>query len=424
MSARLTVGVLALCAAGCSAAGSLAPPASGGAYRTAGARTRSASSGPIQHVVFILQENRSFNNLFMGYPGATTQNYGYDETGAKIRLHAQGFATAWDIDHSASAFFIDDDNGKLDGWNDQKVCCGTIPANFAYAYVPKSETAPYWKLAKEYVLADNMFSSQLDGSFVAHQYAVAAYSNSAVNYPSTWGCWGGPSNEIRTLHQDRTYGPYIPMCFNIPTIGNEADGAGITWRYYAGTPSGDGGIWSAYQNISSIYYGSDWSSDVISPPAQFLTDIGNGTLENITWITPTFEASDHSGSGSTKGPAWVASLVNAIGESPFWNSTAVFIIWDDWGGWFDSVAPVYEDYDGLGFRVPMLMISPYAKKGYVTHVQYETSSVVRFMEDAFGLGQLAASDARAADPASDASTTAKSRESSSPSAAARRWTTG
>jgi phospholipase C len=103
-----------------------------------------------------------------------------------------------------------------------------------------------------------------------------------------------------------------------------------------------------------------------------------------------------------EGPAWIASVVNAIGTSKFWNSTAIFIIWDDWGGWYDPVKPVFEDYDGLGFRVPMLIVSPYAKRGYVTHVQYETASVLRFIEDTFDLGQLAKSDARAADPAGDA----------------------
>ncbi len=98
----------------------------------------------------------------------------------------------------------------------------------------------------------------------------------------------------------------------------------------------------------------------------------------------------------------MASVVDAIGESPFWKSTAIFVMWDDWGGWFDPVKPVYEDYDGLGFRVPLLMISPYAKRGYVTHVQYETSSVLRYIEDTFGLPQLAASDERANNPATDA----------------------
>ena len=141
---------------------------------------------------------------------------------------------------------------------------------------------------------------------------------------------------------------------------------------------------------------------MINPPSQFLTDIGAGKLANVTWITPTYENSDHPGLESSTGPAWVASLVNAVGTSRFWNSTAIFIMWDDWGGWFDPVKPVYEDYDGLGFRVPLLMISPYAKQGYVTHVQYETSSVLRYIEDNFGLPPLAKSDMRANDPATDA----------------------
>ena len=172
----------------------------------------------------------------------------------------------------------------------------------------------------------------------------------------------------------------------------------MTWRFYAGAPDGDGGLWSSYQADRKIFRGPDWGADVVNPPSKFLTDIGNGELANITWITPTWEASDHPGLPGSNGPAWVASLVNSVGTSRFWNSTAIFVMWDDWGGWFDPVQPVYEDYDGLGFRVPMLMVSAYAKHGYVTHVQYETSSVLRFIEDNFGLPQLAASDARANDP--------------------------
>ncbi len=102
------------------------------------------------------------------------------------------------------------------------------------------------------------------------------------------------------------------------------------------------------------------------------------------------------------GPKWVASVVNAIGKSKYWKSTAIFVFWDEWGGWYDHVPPVYEDYDGLGFRVPMLIISPYAKQNYVSHVQYEHGSMLRFAEDEFGLPQMAASDTRANSPAADA----------------------
>ncbi|HEY5426168.1 MAG TPA: alkaline phosphatase family protein, partial [Candidatus Tumulicola sp.] len=162
------------------------------------------------------------------------------------------------------------------------------------------------------------------------------------------------------------------------------------------------GLWSSYQADSRVFNGPEWKTNVVSPPSQFLTDVGNGTLADVTWITPTYKSSDHPGLNADQGPAWVASLVNAVGTSKFWKSTAIFVMWDDWGGWFDPIRPVYEDYDGLGFRVPLIVISPYAKKGYVTHVQYESSSVLRFIEDNFGLAPLSASDARANDPAGDA----------------------
>ncbi len=365
---------------------------------------------PIAHVVFLIQENRSFNNLFMGYPGATTATYGYDTGGRKIRLHAQRLGTSWDIDHSSRAFFAACDGSgalpgtdcKLDGWNNESAGQGH-PVDFAYAYVPKHEIKPYWEIAEQYVLADRMFASDLDGSFVAHQYAVAAYASRAVDYPrSDWGCQGGPSDTIPTLTALRVDGPSIRACFENPTIADEADAAGVSWRFYAGKTNGDGGLWSSYQADRKIFRGPDWKANVIDPPSRFLTDIANGQLASITYVTPTFENSDHAGLFGVSGPAWIASAVNAVGTSKFWKSTAVFIMWDDWGGWFDPVQPVFEDYDGLGFRVPLLVVSPYAKQGYVTHVQYETSSVLRFMEDTFGLPQLAESDARANDPVSDA----------------------
>ena len=382
------------------------PPTIGG-MRAAALRP---NTSPIQHVVIVVQENRSFNDLFMGYPGATTQNYGFDTNGEKIALRGQPMATYWDIDHSSQAFFAAcDGRGKLpgtyckmDGWNREHAGYGR-PNNFAYAYVPETEIAPYWGMAGQYVLADHMFASNLDGSFIAHQYAVAAYAARGVDYPNSyWGCRGGRHDTLPTLTYRRTYGKHIEACFSYPTIASEADGAGLSWRFYAGTPQGDGGIWSAYQADRRIYYSKDWKSDVVNPPSQFLTDVAAGKLANITWITPTYENSDHAGFDANGGPAWVASVVNAVGKSKFWKTTAIFIYWDDPGGWFDPVPPVHEDYDGLGFRVPLIVISPYARRGRVTHVQYETASVLRFVEDNFGLAPLAASDKRAHDPAGDA----------------------
>ncbi len=365
---------------------------------------------PIAHVVFIIQENRSFNNLFLGYPGATTRSYGYDTRGRKVSLRSQILNTFWDPGHGSSDFFAACDGTgqlrgtqcKMDGWNDESAGLGH-PSDFAYAYVPRNEIAPYWEMARQYVLADRTFASNLDGSFVAHQYDVAASASRTVDFPrSAWGCEGNKRDTVATLSAKRRYGPRIRPCFDIPTIGSEADAAGVSWRFYAGAIDGDGGLWSSYQANRGIFYGPDWNADVISPPARFLKDVGDGKLAAITWITPTYKDSDHPGPlGGSDGPAWVASLVDAIGESPFWQSTAIFIMWDDWGGWFDPVKPPYEDYDGLGFRVPLLIVSPYARKGRVTHVQYETASVLRFIEDDFGLAPLARSDTRANDPAHD-----------------------
>jgi phospholipase C len=257
-------------------------------------------------------------------------------------------------------------------------------------------------MAQEYALADRAFASNLDGSFIAHQYIVAAYAAGAVDYPSAqWGCEGGPTDTIPTLLRNRRYGPRIAACFDNATIASEADAAGVSWRFYADPLDGTGGFWSSYQADRPIFHSRRWRTNVINPPAQFLTDVENGTLADITWITPTWDTSDHPGFGGGYGPAWVASVVDAIGASKFWDSTAIFVAWDDWGGLYDPVKPVYEDYDGLGFRVPLIVLSPYTPRGAVTHVQYETSSVLRFMEDNFGLAPLAQSDTRANDPALD-----------------------
>ncbi|MBV9699883.1 MAG: hypothetical protein JO078_07140 [Candidatus Eremiobacteraeota bacterium] len=386
--------------------------ASGGApeaTRPAAARLIARAASPIAHVIFVVQENRSFNNLFLGYPGATTQNYGYDTKGDKIALQAEDLATNWDIEHASRTFFaacngrgkIPGTHCRMNGWNNEIASIGA-PRNFAYSYVPENEIKQYWEMAQQYVLADNMFSSNIDGSFIAHQYSVAAYAGHAADYPQTnWGCPGGKTDKINTFTDKRTYGKLIRACFDIPTLGNEADAAGVSWRYYTGSLSSTDALWSAYQADSRIYKTPDWTNDVVNPQSQFLTDVANGYLANITWITPTLQNSDHPGLLANGGPAWVSSIVDAVGKSKFWQSSAIFILWDDWGGWFDPVKPPYVDYDGLGFRIPLIMISPYSPTGRVTHAQYEIASVLRYIEDNFGLAPMAAADARANDPAAD-----------------------
>jgi phospholipase C len=389
----------------------------------------------IKHVVIIIQENRTLNNLFNGYPGAKTTRVGSISTGKKIDLQPVTIATKWDLQHNANAFFLScNGTGKtpgtdcrMNGFNRESWTCGTpnnpkCPDKYPpYSYVPKDEVQPYFDMAHQYVLADKFFASDFDvSSFISHQYIIAGINpNSTVNYPETaWGCPGGNSDKIFKLDKDRKISPapVAVACWSPDTLGQELDAKGISWAYYAvavqgvkGIPDcgdnspdvskGRHGIWSAYQAIKYICYSSDWDKDIISPPQQFITDVHNGNLRAVTWITPTNANSDHGGNGSDTGPSWVASLVNAVGKSPFWDSTAIFIFWDDPGGWYDSVAPDYADNDGLGFRLPLLIISPYAKQGFVSHTHYEHGSILRFIEDRFDLPQMEASDTRASSPA-------------------------
>jgi len=373
-----------------------------------------SGAGKITHIVYIVQENRSFDNLFQGYPGADTVAYGKDSSGTKVKLVPVSIAADYDIDHSADAMFeACDGAGSLPGTDcrmdafDKEGAYG-YPRSLEhpqYTYVPHKESKPYFDMAHEWVVADRMFQSQLDESFVAHQYIIAARAKAAVNLPGRWGCGGGRYNQVGTITQDRTYGPPESPCFDYQTLGDELDRASLSWRFYAaryGSASSDvGAVWSSYQAVKHIFRGPDWKKDVISPNWKFITDVRKGYLANFTWITPVCTDSDHVNCPGGYGPSWVSALVNTVGKSKFWNTTAIFVQWDDWGGLYDHVPPPFEDYDGLGFRVPLLVISPYAKQNYVSHVQYETASVLRFAEDLWGFNQLAAADARANSPAAD-----------------------
>jgi phospholipase C len=399
----------ALALAACSSSQSLPYMYSGAALHALNA----TGAGKIAHVVYIVQENRSFDNLFQGYPGADTVSSGKNSRGQTIELQPVSLSTQYIIDHSAQAMFAAC-NGKgplpgthcrMDGFNNEISYEG--PSNPQYVYVPRRDSKPYWDMARQWVLGDRMFQSQLDESFVAHQYVIAAQAAKSVDLPSAgWGCGGGKDDRVHTITDERDpKGPSIPPCFDYQTLGDELDAARLSWRFYASTygsaSSGLGAPWSSYIAVKHIRYGPDWKK-VISPNWRFITDVRAGKLANFTWITPVCTDSDHVAClNGGYGPSWVAALVNAVGQSKFWDSTAIFVQWDDWGGLYDHVPPPFKDVDGLGFRVPLLVISPYAKSGYVSHVQYETASVLRFAENLFGLGRLAPADTRATSPARD-----------------------
>ena len=341
---------------------------------------------PIQHIVIIMQENRSFDNLFNGYPGADTVQGGMNGS-ELVPLKEVALGDSRDLSHSHMRWLKDWDNGQMDGFEQD----GSL---LPYSYVPRKDVEEYWTLAQQYVLGDHMFQSNTGPSFVAHQYLIAGQSGDVAENPtgSVWGCDAAPGTTAALIGPNGTELPGVFPCFDYQTTADLLDRKGVTWRYYAPGSGDNFFLLSAYQAVRHIRFGKDWDQNVISPSRRVLVDIKAGELAQVTWIVPDFTHSDHPGSGS-EGPAWIAAIVNAIGNSPYWNSTAIFISWDDWGGWYDHVSPTKVDAMGPGFRVPLLIVSPYSKHGYVTHHFHEASGFIAFIEHNFDLGTLGARDA-------------------------------
>lgn len=344
----------------------------------------------IQHIVVIVQENRTFDNLFSGFPGADAATSGL-MNGRMVPLSPAPLETGPDLDHSHTGWWADWDYGKNDGF------AHNSSSSYPYSYVPRSEIQQYWSLANQYVLADRMFQSNTGPSYAAHQYIIAGQSDDADENPdsnSVWGCDSTPGTTVSLLGPNGTDLPGSFPCFDYQTIGDLLDNAHVSWKYYApGDGQDKGYIWSAFDAIKHIRYGPDWAGDVVSPETQVLNDIESGNLAQVSWVIPTAANSDHPANNSNTGPDWVASIVNEIGASPYWKNTAIFITWDDWGGWYDHVPPPQVDEMGLGFRVPLIMVSPYARHGYVSHNVHEFGSILHFTEERFGLPSLNTRDA-------------------------------
>lgn len=361
---------------------------------TVGSNTAPPISGSskIQHVVIIMQENRSFDNLFNGFPGAETVTTGVSK-GQVVQMQPVLLEQGMDLPHSHPDWWADWDNGAMDGFSRPS---RPIP-NLAYSYVPQSETKPYWALAQRYTLGDRMFQSNTGPSFVAHQYMIAGQSGETSGDPTAmpWGCDAPSTTRVALVGPNGTDLPGVYPCFDYHTMADLLDTAKISWRYYA--PS-DTYVLSAFQAIRYVRYGPDWTNNIVSPNTQVLTDIANGKLAQVTWIVPALSYSDHPGQGSTnEGPSWVGAITNAIGTSEFWDSTVIFIAWDDWGGWYDHVDPPQVDNMGYGFRVPVIVVSPYARPGYVSHVDHEASGFLTYIEEVFGLPSLGQRDKTADD---------------------------
>lgn len=382
---------------------------------------RLAPGNYIKHVVIIVQENRSFENIFAGWPGADAPMYGYLHTGKRIPLHQMTYnddcftvdgQPQCDLGHLWKEAITGWNHGKMNGFDLEGT--GTLgfgpPAgSVPYAYLDHPEIAPYRAMAANYVLVDHMFPTEFGTSFTAHQDLIAGTTqidptHSLVDVPLPGPPWGCEAPYITTtvlVNKQRVLtdnGPF-PCFTQYATIADTLDAKRVSWKYYAppvGPGSGvfAGQVWSAFSAIKKVYYGPDWKN-VVSPETKVLTDPAKGNLPAVSWVIPDLDWSDHPVVTSNLGPQWVGDVVNAIGKSKYWKSTAIIVLWDDWGGYYDNAPPKQLDYVGLGIRVPCIIISPYAKRGYVSHTRYEFGSILKFLERTFGLASLHTTDVRA-----------------------------
>ena len=380
-----------------------------------GASILSPSSQKIQHVVVIFQENRTPDNLFHGLPNADIANSGMNSLGQTIPLTPITLADGYDLSHRHGAFVSMYDGGKMDGAD--LIPCSpsttSCPPNPQFMYVNPSEVAPYFQLAKQYTFADRMFQTNQGPSFPAHQFIISGTSaptatsnlfaagNPSAGYPA--GCIAPTTEYVFLIDPSGNQSSSQYPCFEHPTLTDLLDAKHISWRYY--TPSA-GSIWTGPNAIKHICVpdpsgifctGPDWTNNVILHQTQVLTDIGNGQLAAVSWVIPSGQASDHPAFNDGSGPSWVASIVNAIGSSPYWSNTAMLIAWDDWGGWYDHVPPQIINSYEYGFRVPLIVVSPYAKPGYVSHVTHDFGSILKFIETVYSLPSLGYADAPADD---------------------------
>lgn len=407
---RFLVVILAFGIAGCARAATIGAPV---VPLPAGAGGAVSSAPYIQHVVVVVQENRSFDNFFATFPGADTATVGLMKTKhGDVEIPLKKSDLLFDsLSHEHISFEKEFDRGKMDGFNLVKRALSKgakVPAgDYAYRYVDPAQIAPYWAIARTYVLGDHMFPTQSSSSFTAHQDLIAggtpmANGNNVIDFPipASWGC-DAPKGTVTSLISpigiyQRNKGPF--PCFTYATLRDLLDARGLSWRYFTNTLTQH--VWNAFDAISTVRYGPEWNSNIITPETLIFRTIRANELPAVTWVIPDGANSDHPGNRSDTGPSWVADIVNTIGKSPYWQSTAIVVVWDDWGGEYDNVPPPQIDGQGLGMRVPMLLVSAYARKtspsqfAYVSHTRYEFGSILRFIEDNWNLGRLGTSDVR------------------------------
>jgi len=356
--------------------------------------SRYTTATPIKHLVFIIKENRSFDNLFGLFPGADGTSQGNDHGKVHPLEHSPTFTQRMvhDLPHDRAAALNDWDHGKMDGFG-----FNHTGETYAFTQLMPNQLPNYWHWAKAFVLADHFFASVNGPSFPNHLFSIAAQSGGSVDNPEpparghrgnfkTWGC-DAPSTEKVEVIDTEGKTLSVPPCFDFQTVGDELTKRDIPWTYYAADPvpwpqsPKSGYIWNAYAAVGHYRKNPKRWKQHVFPVQQFTEDVQDGRLAPVTWITPQFAYSEHPEYNFCHGENWSTQVIDSVMRSPFWKDTAIVLTWDDWGGLYDHVPPPQVDRYGLGIRVPYIMISPYARQGLIDHHHAEFSDVVRFIED-------------------------------------------
>ena len=368
---------------------------------------------PIEHVVYIVKENRTYDHYFGRYPRGDGSTYGRTSDGRRVKLSVATDVLEPDLCHGFLPGVVAVNGGKMDGFD---LICNGETLN-GYSSFTRKGIPNYWRYADHFVLGDRMFSSMYGPTFPEHLYIVGAQAGRVTGNKFETGGPGGycsdPLERVRRFRRLSRKEQEVVMaaeeraetdlvddfweevwpCFDFRVLPDRLNEAGISWRYY----DKNGSWFNALLAIKHIRFSKYWGPNVV-PQSHILPDIRNGRLSEVSWMIAPEGRNEHPGGPSVcRGENWTVRVVNALMRSKYWKNTAIFITWDDFGGFYDHVPPPHYDIMGLGPRVPLLVISPWAKKGFVDHTTYEFSSVLKFIETIFDLDPLTQRDRQASD---------------------------
>jgi phospholipase C len=366
----------------------------------------------INHVVFIIKENRTYDNMFGVFDPNNGTTTCVTSTGQVVPMRHAPDRYPHDIGHSWANTLLAMDNGKMDRFDlialDTALSGDGRGDLLTCSQFNASDIPNYYSYAQYFALGARMFSSLEGPSFPNHLYTIAADSHGVINNPvdplhpltHSWGCDASDSDddaeEVQVVLSSGVITNQFPCFTAFITMADTLDNGGVSWKYYAPPISDPGYVWSTFDAINHVRNGPDWNNVVDTP--NFITDIQNNQLPAVSWVVTPYWQSEHPPESTCAGENTTVSQLNALmNNTELWNSTAVFIVWDDFGGSYDHVAPPRIDEFGLGPRVPLLVISPYAKAGYISTTQYEFSSVLKFIEERFSLPALSDRDLDAND---------------------------